>query len=74
LGIEKPNSAIFAHALDVSNAGADVWMVGDNPIADVQGAEQVGIRAILADGVYPDSRGVTIAEAARLIVSAQITY
>lgn len=68
VGIEKPNPAIFAHALEISNAGTDVWMVGDNPIADVQGAEQVGIRAILADGVYPDSRGVTVREAARLIV------
>jgi putative hydrolase of the HAD superfamily len=64
VGIEKPNPAIFWHALHVSRAGADCWMIGDNPVADVAGAESVGIRAVLADGVYPDSRGMTVLEAA----------
>lgn len=44
-------------------------MVGDNPVADVQGARAAGIRAILADGAYADSVGVTVLEAARLITA-----
>ncbi|MBO0810996.1 MAG: HAD-IA family hydrolase [Microlunatus sp.] len=65
VGAEKPNPLIFAHALRLSGAGPDCWMVGDNPVADVQGARAAGIRAILADGAYPDSRGVTVLQAAR---------
>ncbi|WP_407359033.1 HAD-IA family hydrolase [Microbacterium sp. LTA6] len=69
VGAEKPNPKIFQHARVVADAGADAWMVGDNPLADVQGAEGVGLRAILADGAYPDARGMTVLEAARRIVS-----
>ena len=29
------------------NAGKDVWMIGDNPVADIAGAQAVGMRAIL---------------------------
>ncbi|GAB3922691.1 hypothetical protein GCM10011575_43550 [Microlunatus endophyticus] len=68
VGAEKPNPRIFRHALRVSDAGSDCWMVGDNPAADVQGARAVGIRAILADGAYADARGVTVVEAAHQIV------
>ncbi|HWV49434.1 MAG TPA: HAD-IA family hydrolase [Microbacterium sp.] len=70
LGMEKPNPLLFRYALDMSDAGADTWMIGDNPVADVQGAEAAGIRAILADGVYPDSRGVTVLEAARIVAAS----
>lgn len=69
VGVEKPNPLLFAHALRVSDAGDDTWMVGDNPIADVEGAEHAGIRALLADAVYPDSRGLTVLQAARHIVN-----
>ena len=69
-GIEKPHPAIFRHAIEATNAGTDTWMIGDNPVADVQGAESVGIRAILADGVYPDSRGVSVLEAARIVAAS----
>lgn len=71
IGAEKPNPAIFEFAMDragVTTAG-DVWMIGDNPIADVQGARNAGIQAILADGAYPDSTGMTVLEAARYIVA-----
>ncbi|MFE6735714.1 HAD-IA family hydrolase [Microbacterium sp. NPDC057650] len=70
VGIEKPNPLLFAHALRVTDAGDDTWMVGDNPVADVEGARRVGIRALLADGIYPDSRGLTALQAARHIVGA----
>lgn len=69
IGAEKPNSIIFERARALAEAGTDSWMVGDNPVADVQGAAGVGIRAILADGAYPDSRGVSVLEAARQIVT-----
>jgi putative hydrolase of the HAD superfamily len=47
VGAEKPNRRIFEHAIQISGAGDDVWMIGDNPVADVAGAEAAGIRAIL---------------------------
>lgn len=52
-GYEKPHPEAFAHALRVCGEPARVWMVGDNPEADVAGAERAGIPGILArtDGV-----------------------
>lgn len=47
-GYEKPHPRAFARALESTGKGADVWMVGDNVIADVRGAESVGIPAVLA--------------------------
>ncbi|GAA3665742.1 HAD family hydrolase [Microbacterium marinilacus] len=64
-GADKPNRLIFEHALRVADAGDDVWMIGDNPIADVAGAEAAGIRALLADGAYADAVGLTVRDAAR---------
>lgn len=69
VGAQKPNRVIFEHAIQrtgIRSVG-EAWMVGDNPIADVQGAEAAGIRGILADGDYPDSVGLTVLEAAELI-------
>ncbi|WP_370518863.1 HAD family hydrolase [Microlunatus sp. Gsoil 973] len=61
VGAEKPNPAIFNHAISVPGASpAHSWMIGDNPIADVQGARQAGLSAVLADGAYSDAIGVTI--------------
>lgn len=37
--------------------------------ADVAGARRAGVRAILADGFYGDSVGMTVLEAAQEIVS-----
>lgn len=69
VGAEKPNRAIFDYALNLFELAptSDIWMVGDNPVADVEGARGAGIRPILADGAYADSRGVTVLEAARLV-------
>jgi putative hydrolase of the HAD superfamily len=44
---DKPHPGIFEAALDIAGRPEQVWMVGDNPVADVDGAEQVGIPAIL---------------------------
>jgi putative hydrolase of the HAD superfamily len=70
VGAEKPNPAIFTFAMasaDVTGTG-EVWMIGDNPIADIEGAQNVGISAILADGAHSDPNGMTVLEAARHIV------
>lgn len=69
VGAEKPHRAIFDHALRMAGVEhiEDVWMVGDNPNADVEGAQAVGLRALLADGDYPDSVGMTVLDAANYI-------
>lgn len=46
-GYEKPNPKAFELALSRCGAPRQVWMVGDNPVADVGGASAVGIPAIL---------------------------
>lgn len=45
-GYEKPHPEAFRMALRTAGHPERVWMVGDNPIADVRGAEAVGIPAI----------------------------
>jgi putative hydrolase of the HAD superfamily len=44
---EKPHPQAFAAALDMIGTRDRLWMVGDNPVADIQGAEAAGIPAIL---------------------------
>lgn len=63
LGYEKPNPQAFRAAIVALNEPTGVWMIGDNPVADVAGALAVGIPAILVDAIYPDSQGSTLAEA-----------
>jgi len=46
-GYEKPHPEAFAIARHAAGDPSTLWMVGDNPIADVAGAEAVGIPAIL---------------------------
>jgi len=46
-GYEKPHPEAFRLALEACGNPALAWMVGDNPHADVWGAEAVGLRAIL---------------------------
>jgi putative hydrolase of the HAD superfamily len=46
-GYEKPHPEAFRTALATLGRPRRVWMVGDNPHADVAGAEALGIPAIL---------------------------
>jgi putative hydrolase of the HAD superfamily len=46
-GYEKPHPQAFRIVLDAIESDATVWMIGDNVVADVAGAEAVGIPAIL---------------------------
>lgn len=54
-GYEKPNPRAFELGREAAGYPDELWMVGDNPEADVRGAEAVGIPAILVrsndDGV-----------------------
>jgi putative hydrolase of the HAD superfamily len=72
VGAEKPLPAIFQHAITMTHASVtDSWMIGDNPVADVHGARNAGLSAILADGGYPDAAGVTILRAAHAVTDAR---
>jgi putative hydrolase of the HAD superfamily len=47
IGFDKPHVEAYAHARRLAGDPDVVWMIGDNPKADVRGAEAVGIPAIL---------------------------
>ena len=69
-GFEKPHPRAFELALEAAGHPDTVWMVGDNPIADVQGAQRLGIPAILvrtADPATPDRAGADLHAAAAII-------
>lgn len=70
IGYEKPHPRSFRIALEAAQNPANVWMVGDNPIADIAGAEAVGIPAILVRRPRPDGiryYATDLWEAARII-------
>ena len=47
VGYDKPHPELFRHALHACGDPARRWMVGDNPEADVRGAQALGIPAVL---------------------------
>jgi putative hydrolase of the HAD superfamily len=64
IGFDKPHPEAFRHALRESGSPERAWMVGDNPVADVEGAQALGIPAVLirTEGGDPDA----LAAAARI--------
>jgi 2-haloalkanoic acid dehalogenase type II len=74
VGASKPDPAIFRAALAAVGCGpADAAMVGDNPLRDIAGAQQAGLRGVWIDrnggdsrGVVPDARIRELAELASL--------
>jgi putative hydrolase of the HAD superfamily len=46
-GYEKPNLRAFRNALSIVGNPETAWMVGDNIVSDIKGAEAAGIPAIL---------------------------
>jgi HAD superfamily hydrolase (TIGR01549 family) len=58
-GFEKPHPRTYAAVLEDLEPD-DVWMIGDNVVADVLGAEAVGIPAILVR--RPDPRAARYTE------------
>jgi len=55
IGWEKPNRRIFEVALERAGHPERVWMVGDNPVADIAGAQALGMPGIL---VSPAQNGL----------------
>jgi putative hydrolase of the HAD superfamily len=59
VGASKPDPAIFRAALEAVGCDpADAAMVGDNPLRDIAGAQQAGLRGIWIDRNGGDARGV----------------
>lgn len=70
-GAGKPNPRIFTHTLEQFGVAPEATaMVGDNPINDIMGAQQVGMTGIwlnrsgeaCADGVTPDAEISSLSE------------
>ncbi len=55
-GYEKPHPRAFQIALEMLPDVETAWMIGDSLAADVQGAEAVGLPAILARRHHPQAR------------------
>jgi putative hydrolase of the HAD superfamily len=72
IGYEKPHAAAFAHALRACGSPSRVWMVGDNPVADVAGAQAAGLPAILVRGKAAAGHCVPgLAEAVALVLASE---
>lgn len=54
IGYEKPHPEAFRTALTTIEDDAAVWMIGDSVRADVRGASDVGMPAILVRASNPD--------------------
>ena len=68
-GYEKPHPEMFKIAVRAAGSPDNVWMVGDNVIADYEGAEKLGIDAVLVRHPDPGDRRAApdLWEAAKLI-------
>lgn len=55
LGYEKPNRKLFDLALNLAGNPDHAFMVGDNPIADIEGGAAAGLTSILVhrEGICP---------------------
>jgi putative hydrolase of the HAD superfamily len=71
IGYEKPHPEAYRYALEVAGDPAVRWMVGDSYTADVVGAEQAGIAAVLVRRRHPEAKRVAedLAAAAALITA-----
>jgi putative hydrolase of the HAD superfamily len=67
IGYDKPHPEAFRHALRACGEPARRWMVGDNPVADVRGAQTVGIPALLIRTEGGESDALA---AARLVIAS----
>lgn len=55
VGVEKPNIKIFEHAIELAGTPSRAIMIGDNIIADIHGANNAGMQAILVHTEPDDS-------------------
>ena len=71
-GFEKPHPRAYLGALEALGFPHRVWMVGDQPRADVEGAEAAGIPAILVrTDAQSTRRAGTALEAAQRILAEE---
>ena len=56
IGFEKPRPEIFRHAINAAGHPEVCYMVGDNPVADIQGAKAAGMRTVLVHPVKGPSQ------------------
>lgn len=54
-GVEKPNPRAFQNVLASLGETRTVWVIGDSLAADVNGAQAVGLRAVLVRKPHPDA-------------------
>ena len=47
IGYDKPRREVFEHAMDLARHPECCFMIGDNPVADIEGANRVGIPSVL---------------------------
>ena len=55
-GYEKPHPKAFRNVMEWSGGHAPLWVIGDSYPADVVGAEEIGLNAILVRKPHPDAR------------------
>ncbi|HEY3418072.1 MAG TPA: HAD family hydrolase [Armatimonadota bacterium] len=55
-GYEKPHPQAFQNVLDFTGEAEAIWMIGDNPNADIAGAAALGIPGILVRAPHPEAR------------------
>jgi putative hydrolase of the HAD superfamily len=46
-GYEKPHPRAFQYVIESLKPYGSIWMLGDNPIADIEGARAAGMNALL---------------------------
>ena len=46
-GYEKPHPRAFQHVMESLRPYGSIWMLGDNPVADIEGARAAGMNALL---------------------------
>lgn len=69
-GYEKPHPEAFRSALSRCGDPSLRWMVGDNPVADVRGAEAVGIPAVLVRADNGSAPNLDLPAAVALILES----
>jgi putative hydrolase of the HAD superfamily len=67
-GFEKPHRRAFTAALAEVGNPQHVYMIGDNPTVDVEGAKQAGIPAILVHASQGDP--ATLLDATKQILTS----
>jgi putative hydrolase of the HAD superfamily len=55
-GYEKPHPRAFQMVLEGLDGAGAVWMIGDDPQADIAGARSAGIPGILVRSAHPEAR------------------